>query len=234
MKTKMLLAAVFAAALAGESFAEGVIRTIKPISGGCKVTLAWEFSEKAGSDLILEEQLASGWKVATESVPFNLLDATWFSGSTARFAVKRALAAKAGSISFNVFADKSAVAGAVKGGWMIYLGGKLKDKVTDGAVALTLGGTGTGGGAVAGGGSGSVSEGEQIAITSFKLLNDGQVELAYAGVAQAGMIVIEGCEGLDLPWVELKRLSVSAGDGKVILTTGEVGGSRFIRIKLLK
>ena len=71
--------------------ADGVTRSVEPVPGGCRITLAWEFSGKVESDLIIEERFAPGWSVVDSTVPFGSLDASWLSGHMARFAVKSAM-----------------------------------------------------------------------------------------------------------------------------------------------
>ncbi len=230
-----VILAVFVALAWCPLFADGVTRTVEPINGGCKVTLAWAFSGTVESDLIIEERLARGWSVDDATVPFGSLDASWFSGSVARFAVKPALLAQPGSISFTVVSGEGAMSGAVSGDWKMYLGGALRKGWVAGknelaAFAGTTGTTGTTGtaGTTRTAGVAAVP----IAITSFKIVGGG-IELAYSGVAAAGTLVVEGCVGLGKPWAEVKRLAVSAGDGKATLSLGEVGASRFFRLKFM-
>ena len=214
-------------------FADGVTRTIESVAGGCKVTLAWAFSGTAESDLIIEERLARGWSVDDATVPFGSLDASWFSGSVARFAVKPALLAQPGSISFTVVCGEGATSGAIAGDWKMYLGGALRKGGIAGANGLAALSSGAGNSSGSRNSSGSSSVvATPVAITSFKIVGAG-IELAYAGVATAGTLVVEGCVGLGQPWAEIKRFVVSAGDGKVTLALGEVGASRFFRLKFV-
>ena len=176
----------------GALWADGVTRTLEPVSGGCKVTLAWEFDGTVESDLIIEERLAKGWFVDDTTVPFGSLDASWFSGNVARFAVKPALLAKVGSISFTVVAGEGAESGAVVGDWKMYLAGSLKKGAVAGAsnlLALSVN-AGTGGmlgvaGTTGAAGNTAVVE-KAVAITSFKMIGGGVVELSYSGWARAG------------------------------------------------
>ena len=100
-----LAACACAALMQGALFAEGVTRTVEPVLGGCRVTLAWDFSGSVESDLILEERFAAGWTVDGATVPFASLDASWLSGTVARFAVKPSLLSQAGSITFTIVSD---------------------------------------------------------------------------------------------------------------------------------
>ena len=216
-------------------FADGVTRTIESVPGGCKVTLAWAFSGTVESDLIIEERLARGWSVDDATVPFGLLDASWFSGSVARFAVKPALLAQPGTISFTVVSGEGATSGAIAGDWKMYLGGALRKGVVAGGKELavfagTAETTGTVG-TTRTTGTAHVAA-VPIAITSFKFVGTG-IELTYSGVAMAGTLVVEGCAGLGKPWAEVKRLSVSGGDGKATLSLGEVGASHFFKLKFV-
>lgn len=216
--------------------ADGVTRTVETVDGGCKVTIAWEFSGRAESDLVIEERFAAGWFVDSATVPLSTLDASWLSGGVARFAVKPAFLAEAGAISFVVVPGEGATSGNVAGDWKMYLGGKLCSGKTVGdgalvasAVASEVAGNGEGNGA-----SGlleSVVVETAITITSFRL-NGGDFELSYSGVNKAGTLVVEGCGGLGKAWTEIKRMAVSPGDEKVTMTPGEVGGSRFFKLKL--
>ena len=214
-------------------FADGVTRSVEPVPGGCKVTLAWEFSGKIESDLIIEERFAQGWSVDDSTVPFGSLDASWFSGRVARFAVKPVLLSEAGSISFTVMSGEGGTSGAVSGDWKMYLGGGLrKGRIAgkDGLVGLW--GAGATGAAAGTGGTGEVA-GKAVTITSFNIAG-GAIELSYSGVGEAGTLVVEGGKGLgDKSWVEVKRLPVAAGDGKVDVGLGEACGCCFFRIKFL-
>jgi len=209
--------------------ADGVKRSVEPVSGGCKVTLSWDFVGNVESDLIIEEHFAQGWAVVDSTVPFGSLDASWFSGNIARFAVKPAFLAEAGSISF-VVASSGESSGAVAGNWKMYLGGTLRKGNVVGGDSLSAVAAASGSSAVAGSSSG---EEYSVAIASFKIVSGGSAELAYAGLPKAGVLVVEGCEGLGKAWSELKRLSAAVGDGKVTLDKDEVGVCRFMRMKLL-
>ena len=210
--------------------ADGVTRSVEPVPGGCRITLAWEFSGKVESDLIIEERFAPGWSVVDSTVPFGSLDASWLSGHVARFAVKPSLLAGSGSISFTVVPGGSTGPGTVAGDWKMYLSGSLKKGRTGGEDAIKAGVSGTLGGpscATAGSGEGAVA----VAIKSFKIVS-GAVELEYSGVAKPGILAVEGCEGLGGGWKEIARLPVAAGDGKVSLGLSSAGASRFFRMKL--
>lgn len=218
-------------------FADGVTRTVEPVPGGCEVTIAWEFSGKVESDLIIEERFPQGWSVDDSTVPFGSLDASWFSGRMARFAVKPGLLSEAGSISFTVMSGEGGTSGAVSGDWKLYLGGGLRKGRTAGADGLaalsgaTAAGTAAGTGAAAAG-TGAAA-GKPVAITSFKVVG-GAIELSYSGVGEAGTLVVEGGRGLvGKSWAEIKRLAVAAGDGKVEVGLGEAAGCCFFRIKFL-
>ncbi len=241
-------------------FADGVTRTIQPLSSGCRVTLSWNFSGKVESDLILEERFVDGWYVDDSTVPFGSLDASWFSGRVARFAVKPSLLSQPGSISFVVIVGENAHLGVVSGDWKMYLGGAFRKGVISGENSLSvLVGIAGGSSAISGGvgGSGAAPDGwadalggagssgsrpssgakamvveKAIAIKVFKVV-DGAIELSYSGVSNAGVMVVEGCKGLGGTWTELKRMDVSAGDGKVILAVADAGACRFFRLKLL-
>ena len=210
--------------------ADGVTRAVEPVPGGCRVTLAWEFSGKVESDLIIEERFAPGWSVVDSTVPFSSLDASWLSGHMARFAVKPSLLAGAGSISFTVVPGESAVAGAIAGNWKMYLSGSLKNGAIGGNDALQEGGSDAAGGQ-SGAAAGSGEDAVAVAIKSFKIV-PGAVELEYSGVAKPGILAVEGCEGLGGAWKEIARLPVAAGEGKVSLGLSNVGASRFFRMKL--
>lgn len=252
-----LAACACAALMQGALFAEGVTRAVEPVPGGCRVTLAWEFSGRVESDLILEERFAPGWTVDGATVPFGSLDASWLSGSVARFAVKPSLLAQAGSISFTVVADGASTSGMVAGDWKMYLDGSLRKGTVAGAVAVaSLGGAATDGTGTAGDGAagtpGSTGAGTGIAITAFKMtdgatrvsaLSNGAgaraqsggtlFEFAYAGLERSGTLVVEGCETLGGAWTAVKRVAASAGDGTVALTPGEAGDNRFFRLKFV-
>lgn len=217
-------------------FADGVTRQVEPVPGGCRVTLAWDFSGKVDSDLVIEERFRQGWYVDNSTVPFGMLDASWFSGSTARFAVKPSVLAAAGSISFVVVPGDVAAPSTVSGNWKIYIDGtRMKGSVSGQQELQSLGG------ALAVNKS-SVRSGVKassnvvkasVAITSFKMTDGLFRELAYSGVAVSGILVVEGCEGLGKAWKEIKRMAVSAGDGIVALEPREAGSCCFMRLKLL-
>ena len=221
-------------------FADGVTRSVKPVSGGCKVTLAWTFSGTVESDFIIEERFAQGWSVDDSTVPFSSLDASWFSGCVARFAVKPTLLSKAGSISFTVVCGEGTASGTVSGDWKMYLGGKLKKGTVAGQNVLSAlvvtppsdeepGASGSG---TSGSTSTTVVE-TPLAITSFEMSGGVFSVLSYSSLAKSGTLVVEGCEGLNKPWKEIKRVAVSVGDKTVKLDPGEVGGCCFLRLKLL-
>ena len=212
-------------------FADGVTRTVEPVPGGCEVTIAWEFSGKVESDLIIEERFPQGWSVDDSTVPFGSLDASWVSGSMARFAVKPGLLSEAGSISFTVMSGDGGTSGAVSGDWKLYLGGGLRKGRTAGTDGLAALSGATAAGTAAG--TGAAAAGKPVAITSFKVVG-GAIELSYSGVGEAGTLVVEGGRGLaGKSWAEIKRLAVAAGDGKVEVGLGEAVGCCFFRIKFL-
>ena len=242
MRRAKAVAAAFAAIMPFALLADGVTRSVEPVAGGCRVTLAWEFTGKVESDLIIEERLANGWQVDDATVPFGSLDASWFSGNVARFAVKPTLLSDAGSISFTVVSGEEAASGTVAGDWKMYLDGELSKGAVAGqsglaalsAAAGTNGTDGTNGTEATTGSAEKTGVVEKaVAITSFKILGGGVVELSYRSVSNAGTIVVEGCEGLGKSWNEVKRVAVNAGDASVRLEPGEIGGIRFFRIKLL-
>lgn len=219
----------------GLLWADGVTRSLEPVPGGCKVTLSWEFSGKAESDLIIEERLGKEWSVDDATVPFGSLDATWFPGSVARFAVKPSLLTRAGSISFVVRSAEESPSGTVSGEWQIYLGGILRRGYVGGNALLSMSGVES---QKWSGGTLDSSEGTTVetpvAIASFKVHPGSGIELAYVGVKAAGMLVVEGCRGLGSPWTVVKgNVAVAPGDGVVALTKEEVGGCCFYRIKLV-
>ncbi len=223
-------------AVSGPLWADGVTRTVESVSGGCKVTLAWEFSGRVESDLIIEERLASGWTVDTKTVPFDLLDATWFSDHVARFAVKPTLLAKAGSINFTVIPAEGSAPGAVSGGWKMYLDGTLEKGTVGGDFALAAAaGTSTDSsmGSTSSGTAASTPVAKPLAVTSFKMLNGGGCQLSYRGARMAGTVVVEGCESLGKKWIELTRAAKSAGDGAIKLDAEGLKGCRFMRMKIL-
>lgn len=228
----------FAVALAlaqGAVWADGVTRSVEPVSGGCKVTLAWTFSGTVESDLVIEERLAPGWSVDTTTVPFGSLDATSFSDSVARFAVKPSLLSADGSISFVVRPDAESASGTVAGDWRMYLSGALqKGNVAAESRVATLSvasenqsGSGTE--------SSEVTETVEtaVAIKSFRVVDGSRLELAYAGLVGSGTLVVEGCEGLGKAWKPVKVENVLPGDGTVVVEKDEAGECRFYRMKLL-
>lgn len=228
-------------ALSQNALFGGVTRTIKQVSGGCRVTLAWDFSGSVESDLIIEERFSQGWLVDDSTVPFSSLDAMWFSGGVIRLAVKSTSLAKAGSISFKVAPGEGVVSGLAAGDWKLYLGGKLRKGSVVGQKSLSVpqessptpgesGNTGNSGGAE---NSGTTVVETPVAIASFKMCDGAFSELSYSGLAKAGTLVVEGCERLGGTWREVKRLAVAAGDGSLLLESGEVGGCCFMRLKLL-
>lgn len=214
----------------GALWADGVTRSVEPVAGGCKVTLVWEFSGKIESDLIIEERLAQGWTVNDSTVPFVSLDASWFSGHVARFAVKPALLAKPGAISFTVVSGGENASGTVAGDWKMYLGGALRKGTISGTNALSAGATDSDLGNAAT--DAQIVE-RTIAISSFKVVDGVFSELTFAGIPQAGTLVVEGCVGFGKPWTEIARVAVVAGSGKVCLEPAEVGRNAFMRLKLL-
>lgn len=214
----------------GLVLADGVTRSVEQVAGGCKVTLAWEFTGKVESDLVIEERYVNGWTVDDSTVPFVSLDATWFSGPVARFAIKPALLANPGAISFTIVAGEGAVSGKPSGDWKMYLGGTLKTGVvggTDAIVKQSFGSSVSGGTVVAN----AVTVEKAVAISSFRLVAGG-CELSYT-VTCPGVLVVEGCDGLGKDWRECKRVAVVAGDGATKLTAAEVGKCCFMRMKLL-
>ena len=217
-------------------WADGVTRSVEPVSGGCKVTLAWAFSGKVESDLVIEERFAPGWSVDDATVPFGSLDATWFSGTVARFAVKNSLLATPGSISFTVKSGTDAASGTVAGDWQAYLGGLPRKGAVAGNAALaaiSLAPQNQMGG-VANSAADAKTVERAVSIASFKVLGGSLIELSYKGLIKAGTLVVEGCEGLGKTWTEVKRVeNAPAGDGKVTLTQEETGACRFYRMKLL-
>lgn len=222
----------------GLSWADDVTRSVVPVAGGCQVTLSWNLSGKAASDLVIEERLAPGWSVDDATVPLDALDATWFSGSVARFAVKSSRLASPGSISFTVLPGDPSATGTIEGDWQVYLNSTLRTGTIAGQNALTAVDAVSSPRQGAEGSDGSDAEGtprlqeNAVAIKSFRV-DGGGVELTYSGLLKAGTLVVEGCEGLGKSWSELKRKDVSAGDGRVQLSASEVGACRFMRMKLL-
>ena len=226
-----LLAACVCMAQAS-AFADGVTRTVEPVVGGCRVTLAWEFSGSVESDLVIEERFAGGWSVDGATVPFGSLDASWLSGGVARFAVKPTLLATAGSISFKVVSGEGAASGAVSGDWKMYLGGALRKGAIAGQNMLAaIPKTTVASGTVGTTGTAGTTE-TPVAITSFEIVG-GAIELSYSGVGKAGTLVVEGCAGLGKPWAEIRQETVPAGQGKVSLQLSEADGCNFFRLKLL-
>ena len=219
----------------GSLWADGVTRSVEPLPGGCKVTLAWAFSGKVESDLVIEERFAPGWSVDDATVPFGSLDATWFSGTVARFAVKNSLLATPGSISFTVKSRIGVVSGTVAGDWQAYLGGLPQKGAVAGNTALAvsaLASQSQAGGAADSAANAKIVE-KAVSIASFKIVGGSQIELSYRGLSTAGTLVVEGCEGLGKTWTEVKRVeNVPAGEGKVTLTQEEAGVCRFYRMKL--
>ena len=231
---RVVLAACCCMALAKSPLlADGVTRSVEPVAGGCRVTLAWDFSGKVESDLIIEERFGEGWAVDGSTVPFGSLDATWLSGPVAKFAVKPSLLASAGSISFTVVPGGDGLACPTSGKWMMYLSGTLRKGAVagDSALASLVGTTGT----PQVGGTSDVQEKAEtpVAISSFKVLGRGAIELSYSGVAKSGTIVVEGCRGLGRGWSEIKRATAASGDGKVVISPDDLGGCSFFRMKLL-
>lgn len=236
MKRKSLIAAIaFCAALAQGSLlraADGVTRTLESVAGGdgCKVTLAWSFSGKVESDLVIEEKFAPGWSVDGSTVSFDdtivsfeSFDAKWISGPVARFAVL----GKAGSISF-IVRSESATSVSVKGEWQMYMDGSLKRGEVAGQNGLSN--------LYASPGNRLSEKAETslvelpVAIKSFRVLDASRIELTYGGLPKTGTLVVQGCEGLGKTWMEVKRAAVSTPDGTVTL---EPKDCRFYRMKLL-
>lgn len=244
----MKLSSVFALCLGlsfaqGSLWADGVTRSLEPVAGGCKVTLAWELSGKVDSDLIIEERLAPGWAVDSTTVPLVLLDATAFSGSVARFALKPTLLSNTGSFSYVVRPFAETDSGTVSGDWQMYLGGALEKGSVSGQMGLSFLAKATHylpadqttafSGAAD---SNAASQGVEtaVAIAAFKVLDESHVRLSYVGLKKAGTLYVEGCVGLGRDWRPIKSKAVSAGDGEVELSTSTVDGTFcFYRIKLL-
>ena len=227
----------------GSLWADGVTRSLEPVVGGCKVTLAWAFSGKVESDLIIEERLAPGWTVDSTTVPLVLLDATAFSGSVARFALKPTLLSNAGSFSYVVRPIAETDSGTVSGDWQMYLGGALRNGSVSGQTGLSFFATAThflqadqttafAGAADSDAASQSVET--AVAIAAFKVLDESHVRLSYVGLKKAGTLYVEGCVGLGRDWRPITSKAVSAGDGEVELSTSTVDGTFcFYRMKLL-
>ena len=231
-----LALATLVALAQGDLHADGVTRSVEPVVGGCKVTLAWEFSGRVESDLVIEERFAQGWAVADSTVPFGSLDASWFSGSVARFAVKPSLLGSAGSISFTVVCGEFIAAGLAAGDWKMYCDGALRKGAVTGesvmtALADAVSGSGATSGVAEASGTGSVEE-AAVAVKSFKVVTGG-IELGYSGVTKDGTLVVEGCDGLGKSWNEVAIAAVPPGDGTVFVKQDNVGTSRFFRMKLL-
>ena len=230
---RKLLAGGMCLALAqGALGASRVTRTVEPIEGGCRVSLTWSFSGNVESDLIVEERLTPGWMVDAETVPFGSLDASWFSGNVARFAIKPTLLAEDGEISFCV---RGTAAGSVSGSWQMYLDGVLCKGTVAGSSALSFASKadvavaeGTG----AAEKTGTTKE-TAVSIASFKVDGASGIELSYVGLKGAGELVVEGCVGLGKTWAEVGRFAVSVGDGTVRLRQDEIGACRFYRMKFL-
>ena len=242
MKFVKTMAAALCLGLAlaqGSLWADGVTRSVEPVSGGCKVTLAWAFSGKVESDLVIEERFSPGWSVVDATVPFGSLDATWFSGNVARFAVKPAMLSADGSISFVVKSETDSATGTVAGDWQLYLNGKLQRGRIAGSDQLsTLVATPVKASVIKTGIAKALEAAQvvelSVAIKSFKVLGDSRIELSYSGVTKPGVLVIEGCEGLGKGWTTVKRVDgVPVGDGKVVVEKDEAGDCRFYRMKLL-
>lgn len=231
-------AMAFAVALTlaqGAVWADGVTRSVEPVSGGCKVTLAWAFSGKVESDLVIEERFPTGLSV--ESIQADLLDAAWFTNSIVRFAVNPTNVAN-GSISFTITSDSAHDVGKIAGNWQLYLDGALQhgpvggvdDLPASGAVALIPSSTKLSGLGVA---EQAVEVEIPVPIKAFKVEAGPQFVLSYAGLPADGILVVEGCAGLGQGWGAAKRENVRAGDGSVVLNAKEAEGFRFYRMKLL-
>lgn len=254
MKLSSVLALCLGLSFAhGSLWADGVTRSLEPVVGGCKVTLAWEFSGKVDSDLIIEERLSPGWTVDSTTVPLVLLDATALSGSVARFALKPSLLANPGSFSFLVNSVDETVSGNVSGDWQIYRSGMLrKGNVSGGAVLSSLGvvrqrlmaslqmvKSANGVDAFASEVSTEQASDSAIveipvAISAFQVLDDSHVRLSYVGLRTSGTLCVEGCVGLGKKWEPITSCEVSAGDGDVVLTSeGAIAKYCFYRMKLL-
>ena len=235
---KSIFAACVCMALTqGPLWADGVTRSVEPIAGGCEVTLTWELSGKVESALIIEERLPDGWTVKDSSVPFASLDASWFSGRIVRLAVKPSLLAQPGSVKLTVLCGEESASGTVAGDWKMYLAGALRKASVGGDAVLSPQVVASTQSEAPGsvGNSAVVASNPvrtSVSIVEFKMVSDG-ARLSYAGVSEAGTLVVEGCRGLGKTWQELKRLSVSAGSGTVVLTTEELEGCSFMRMKLL-
>lgn len=232
---RTLFAGCLCLALAQGALGAGrVTRTVEPTEGGCWVSLTWDFSGKVESDLIVEERLAPGWTVDGETVPFGSLDASWFAGNVARFAVKPTLLGEQGTIRFCVRCGDAA-AGSVNGSWQMYEDGVLSKGTVSGSSTLEC--ADKAGVAVAEGTGAAETTGTtketSVSIASFKVDGASGIELSYVGLKEAGELVVEGCVGLGKAWREVGRFAVSAGDGTVRLSREEIGACCFFRMKLL-
>lgn len=217
----------------GSLWADGVTRSVEPVSGGCKVTLAWAFSGKVESDLVIEERLASGWSVDGESVSRDSLDAWCCTNSIARFAVNPTNVLN-GSISFRINGTSG---GTVVGTWQLYLNGELRKGSVGGDSDLKVSVVANAVQSIPATGPSMETQTSKvwraIPIKSFRITANSSCELSYEAT-ETGTLVVEGCEGLGKTWAEVKRVEkVSAGDGNVTLTQGEAGACRFYRMKLL-
>lgn len=244
MKRSSVLALCLGMLLAQCSlWADGVKRSLEPVSGGCKVTLAWELSGKVCSDLIIEERLAPGWIVDSATVPFALLDATAFPGSVAKFAIKPTLLSNTGSFCFVVKPVGEVDSGTVSGDWRMYLDGTLQKGCISGQTCLSFLASATrylkAGQATISGGEANSSGGSQsaetaVAIAAFKVVDESHVLLSYAGLRNSGTLYVEGCVGLGRGWRPIMSRAVPAGDGEVELSTSTVDGTFcFYRMKVL-
>lgn len=214
-------------------WADGVTRSVESVSGGCKVTLAWAFSGKVESDLVIEERLASGWSMVDESVPIVLLDAWCCTNSFVRFAVNPTNVAN-GSISFRINGTSG---GTVVGTWQLYLNGELRKGSVGGDSDLKVSVVANAVQSIPATGPSMETQTSKvwraIPIKSFRITANSSCELSYEAT-ETGTLVVEGCEGLGKTWAEVKRVeNVSAGDGNVTLTQEEAGACRFYRMKLL-
>ena len=244
MKLSSVLALCLGLSFAqGSLWADGVTRSLEPVVGGCKVTLAWAFSGKVESDLIIEERLAPGWAVDSTTVPLVLLDATAFSGSVARFALKPTLLSNTGSFSYVVRPIAEADSGTVSGDWQMYLGGTLRNGNVSGQTGLSFFATAThylqadqttASAGASDSDAASQSVETAVAIAAFKVLDESHVRLSYIGLKKAGTLYVEGCVGLGRDWRPITSKAVPAGDGEVELSTSTVDGTFcFYRMKLL-
>ncbi len=139
IRSEMVACALVGLALAqGPLFGDGVTRLVEPLPGGCKVTLAWDFTGKVESDLVIEERFPADWSVDDATVLLDSLDAKWSADGVARFAVKPSALGERGAISFAVVArGGSAEPGKVSGDWKMYLDGKLREGTVDGRDGLS-------------------------------------------------------------------------------------------------